>query len=179
MVGAGLLVAACGSESSDSGDAADLADSSVDEGLTVSSEAWTEGTPIPVKYSCDGDDVSPPLAWEGVPDDAVELAVVVDDPDAGGGPFVHWVLFGLDPSVTSLDEGQIPDGALEAKTGFGKAGWGGPCPPEADDAHGYRFTVYALDAKVDADDGADFGDVLGDVKDAAIAKGTLVGTFDH
>jgi len=180
MLGAGMLLAACGGDSGgDSGDASDLADAPVDDGITVTSTAWADNTPIPEKYSCDGDDVSPPLAWEGVPEDAVELAVVVDDPDAGGGPFVHWVLFGIDPSVTGLEEGRLPEGASEAKSAFGKVGWGGPCPPEADDAHGYRFTVYALDEKVTADAGADFGGVLGEIEEAATAKGVLVGTFDH
>jgi Raf kinase inhibitor-like YbhB/YbcL family protein len=173
-----LLFISCGGPSG-SGDAEDLADKPLDAVITVTSPAFTDGAPIPTEFSCDGDDVSPPLAWAGVPDDAVELALVVDDPDARNGPYVHWVLFGLDPSVSGLEQGEVLAGARQAKNSAGDAEYKGPCPPGGDDAHHYRFTVYALGEKITVDDGADTGDALKAVDEAATAKGTLTGTFDR
>jgi Raf kinase inhibitor-like YbhB/YbcL family protein len=179
LLGAAWLLASCGSSPSISGEADELADQDLDGTISVSSTAFAEGAPIPVQHSCDGDDVSPPLAWEGVPDGAEALALVLDDPDAGGGTYVHWVLYGLDPSLTGLDEGALPDGARQADNADGNSDYAGPCPPEADDAHTYRFTLYALDEAISADDGSGQADVLGDIRDAAVARGTLTGTFDH
>jgi Raf kinase inhibitor-like YbhB/YbcL family protein len=176
----GLVSTGCGDDDSDSGSADKLADNEVDHDLKITSTAFGEGEAIASQYTCDGANTQPQLAWEGVPDGAKELAVVVDDPDAGGGTFVHWVLFGLDPSVTSLPEGgPLPDGARQAKNGAGNPEWMGPCPPPADDAHHYRFTVYALSEKLDADDGTDAAGVLNDITDTALARGTLTATFDH
>ena len=179
LVGAGWLLASCGSDPSISGEADDVAESDLETSITVSSTAFADGAPIPVQYSCDGDDVSLPLAWDGVPDDAAALALVLDDPDAGGGTYVHWVLYGLEPSLTGLDEGALPDGARQADNADGKSAYAGPCPPAEDDAHTYRFTLYALDEAIRAEDGSGQADVLGDIRDAAVAKGTLTGTFDH
>lgn len=179
LLGAGWLLAACGSDPSIGGEADELAESDVDAAITVSSTAFADGAPVPVQFSCDGDDVSPPLEWEGVPDGAAALALVLDDPDAGGGTYVHWVLYGLEPSLTGLDEGALPDGARQAENADGESAYAGPCPAAEDDAHTYRFTVYALDEAIDADDGSGQAGVLGDIRDAAIAKGVLTGTFDH
>lgn len=174
-----LVFASCASSPSGSGDAEKLAAQDVEASISVASPAFDQDAPIPPKFSCDGDDVSPPLSWDGVPDAAVELALVVDDTDASGGTYVHWVLFGLDPSTTELEEGQVPAGARQANNSAGDARYKGPCPPGGDDAHHYRFTVYALDEQIVADDGASPGDVLSAVAGAAIAKGTLTGTFDR
>jgi Raf kinase inhibitor-like YbhB/YbcL family protein len=173
------LLAACSSGSSDSGDPDDLAERDVEASITVTSPAFEPDAPIPVEFSCDGDDRSPPLDWQGVPDGAAELALVMDDPDASGGTYVHWVLFRLDPSVTGLEEGTVPPEARQAENGAGDARYMGPCPPEGDDAHTYRITLYALDEPIDADDGADMADVLDATGSAAIAKGTLTATFDR
>jgi Raf kinase inhibitor-like YbhB/YbcL family protein len=175
---AALLFASCKSPAG-SGAAEDLAEQPLDALITVTSPAFAEAAPIPPEFSCDGDDVSPPLSWEGVPDDAVELALVVDDPDARRGTYVHWVLFGLDPSLTALEQGEVPEGARQAENSAGDAEYKGPCPPGGDDAHRYRFTVYALREEISVDDGTGTGDVLAAVSDAAIAKGTLTSTFDR
>lgn len=173
------VLVSCGSSPSGSGDAEKLAEQDIEASITVSSAALAQDAPIPPKYSCDGDDVSPPLSWDGVPKSAVDLALVVDDPDASGGTYVHWVLFGLDPSVTELEEGELPAGARQAKNSAGDAGYKGPCPPAGDDPHHYRFTVYALDEHLPAVDGASTGDALTAVRDGALSKGTLTGTFDR
>ncbi len=178
-VAAVLLFASCRSSPSGSGDAEELAEQPLEALITIRSAAFSEGAPIPPTFSCDGDNVSPPLSWDGVPDDAVELALVVDDPDASGGTYVHWVLFGLGRSLTGLEEGEVPAGARQATNSAGDVGYKGPCPPGGDDPHRYRFTVYALQEEITADDGAGTSDVLAAVSDIAIAKGTLIGTFDR
>ena len=172
------MVPACSSTPAGSDAAEELAGQPVDTVITVSSRAFAEGDPIPSEYSCDGDDVSPPLSWDGVPGEAMELALVVDDPDASGGTYVHWVLFGLGPSLTDLEAGITPTGGRQAENSAGDANYNGPCPPGGDPHH-YRFTVYTLSEEIAAEDGADADDVLGQVRDVAIAKETLTGTFDR
>ena len=110
-----------------------------------------------------------------MPDDAAELALVMDDPDAPRGTFTHWILFGLAASTTSLDEATIPDGARQARNSSGDAQYFGPCPPSG--THHYRFTVYALDDSLDLADGAGTTEALHAIADHAIAQGRLVGTF--
>ena len=107
--------------------------------FTIKSPDFTEGGAIPRKFSCDGENVSPALEWEGVPEGAVALALIVDDPDARG--FVHWVVFNMSASKTS----GLAD-APQGRNSFGKIGWGGPCPPSG--THRYVFTLLALDEKL-------------------------------
>jgi Raf kinase inhibitor-like YbhB/YbcL family protein len=108
--------------------------------MRLSSPALTEGGEFPEHFGCRGEDVSPPLVWEGVPAETVEIAVVVRDADAGG--FVHWVVAALDPTTGGLAEGTVPAGAVEATNDFGEPGWRGPCPPEG--THSYDLRVHAL-----------------------------------
>jgi Raf kinase inhibitor-like YbhB/YbcL family protein len=144
--------------------------------VTVRSPAFAEGAPIPARYTCAGADVAPALAWSGVPRDAAELALVVDDPDAPGGTYVHWVLFHLDPALTGLREGRLPPGARQARNSGGKAAYAGPCPPSGPPHH-YRFTVYALSRHPGVAAGASPGAAVAAIQAAASARGRLVGTF--
>jgi Raf kinase inhibitor-like YbhB/YbcL family protein len=105
--------------------------------MTLASPAFVEGGPIPARQSCDGEELSPPLTWSGVPAGTVELAVTVVDPDAPGAPFVHWIVVGIDPVVTGFGEGGLPESAIEMRP------WIGPCPP-AGETHDYVVTLYAL-----------------------------------
>jgi len=102
---------------------------------------WADGGVIDARFTCTGGDAAPTLQWSNVPPDAVELAVVVVDPDAEN--FVHWVVAGINPGVTGIADGQMPAGAVQGVNGFGALGWGGPCPP-AGESHVYRFEVHAL-----------------------------------
>jgi Raf kinase inhibitor-like YbhB/YbcL family protein len=112
------------------------------DALVMTSSAFAANAAMPVELSCDGTNVSPSLQWTGViPEQTVELALTVTDPDAGG--FVHWVLTGLPPVLRGLGPGAVPEGAVEAMNGKGAAGWTGPCPPQGA-AHHYVFTLYAL-----------------------------------
>jgi Raf kinase inhibitor-like YbhB/YbcL family protein len=114
--------------------------------ITVDSPDIAEGGRIPARYTCDGQDVSPPLRWSGVPSDAAALALVVDDPDAPRGTYTHWVVVDIDPAVKSVARGQSPPGAQQIANSAGRASYIGPCPPS--DVHHYRFTMYALSRRL-------------------------------
>ena len=131
--------------------------------IELTSTAFAEGETIPRRYTCDGDDVSPPLAWKGVPARARALALVVEDPDAPGGTFVHWTLLDLPARSTGL--------------GSGKRGYRGPCPPEGDAPHHYGFLLYALDAPLRLGDDVSPADARAAIARHAIAEGRLVGVF--
>ena len=111
--------------------------------LKVESPAFSDGGPIPPKYTCDGENVSPPLEWAGMPQRVGSVAVICEDPDAPRGLFTHWVLYDLDPSITGLAEGSAA-GGKEGTNDFNTRGYGGPCPP-ANGPHRYFFRVFALD----------------------------------
>jgi Raf kinase inhibitor-like YbhB/YbcL family protein len=149
----------------------DLADT-----VKVTSTAITEGAAIPARFTCVDADVAPPLAWSGVPRGAAELALVVDDPDAPGGTYVHWVVFHLDPGREGLAEGSLPAGARQARNSAGKAAYTGPCPPSGP-AHHYRFTLYALGERLDLPDGAGLDDAVRAIDRTATARGRLTATF--
>jgi Raf kinase inhibitor-like YbhB/YbcL family protein len=168
----GLALAACGG-----GERVEGPPPSAPDRITVTSAAFRDGGTIPRRYSCDGDEVSPPLAWKGVPDGARELALLVEDPDAPGGTFVHWVLFKVPTGTDRLVEGDVPAGARQGENSAGKAAYAGPCPPKGDAPHHYEFTLYALKSALDLPDGAGADEVRAAVANAALARGRLVGRF--
>lgn len=115
--------------------------------LTLTSPAFADNAFIPVQYTCDGDNISPPLKWSQVPDGTVEMVLLFEDPDGPGftaGTQVYWVLFGLDPASAGLEEGKVPAGAIGGKNDYGRTDWAGPCPPSGGKAHRYIFTLLAL-----------------------------------
>lgn len=114
--------------------------------LKLSSPAFPDNGVIPSLYTCDGKDVNPTLTIEGVPPDAKSLALIVDDPDAPRGDWVHWTLWNIPPDTAEIKENSVPYDAVEGMTDFGRAGWGGPCPPSG--VHRYQFKLYALDARL-------------------------------
>jgi Raf kinase inhibitor-like YbhB/YbcL family protein len=141
--------------------------------LRLSSPAFGNGQPIPPEYTCVGDDVSPPLAWTGVPASTAELALVVRDPDADG--FVHWVIAGLPPDVGGLARGSPPPRAVEELNDFGRQGWSGPCPPSG--THNYDFRIYALAQPSGITAGADGAQAAQQLESAAVlASAALSGT---
>ena len=125
--------------------------------MKLHSNAFTEGGVIPDKYSREGGNASPPLDWTDLPKNTQSLALVVDDPDAPGGDFVHWLVYNIPPEMNHFDDGaaaamRLPDGMRQGKNGFGQTGYGGPQPPSG--AHRYIFHLYALDSKLDLPPGA-------------------------
>jgi Raf kinase inhibitor-like YbhB/YbcL family protein len=117
--------------------------------FNLTTSAFAPDAAVPDRYTCKGMDASPDLAWTNVPTGTVELALVMDDPDADG--FVHWVIAGLDPTTTGISEDGVPVGAVEARNGFGDEGWAGPCPPDGTGVHHYRFQLVALGNPLDLD----------------------------
>jgi Raf kinase inhibitor-like YbhB/YbcL family protein len=150
--------------------------------LKVTSSAFDEGQPIPKQYTGEGDDRSPPLKWEGVPDKTRSLAVLVEDPDAPNGTFTHWVLFNLPADTRELAEnasaGKLPKGAMQGTNDFDKTGYGGPKPP-AGKAHRYYFKVFALNSKLDLDAKAKHAQVAEAMRGHVLADGALMGTYRH
>src|SRR5437868_868945 len=113
--------------------------------MKISSSAFSEGANIPPKFTCDGEDTSPPLKIDGVPQEAKGFVLIVDDPDAPGGLFTHWLVWNIDAKTSSLAAGNAP-GGVQGKNDFGKTGYGGPCPPSG--THRYSFKIFALDQKL-------------------------------
>jgi len=165
-LGCALLLAGCGGDSS-----ARVPEPDVASAITVTSPAFGDGGPIPAEYTCRGAGRSPELSWTGVPADAASLALVVSDPDAPGGTFIHWLLYDLPPADGRLPAGAAPPpDAKQADNSGGKPGWYAPCPPSG--THHYAFTVYALNRAVT---GRSTQNVLDDIGRAALARGTLTG----
>ena len=144
--------------------------------LVLGSPAFGAGQPIPARYACDGDNISPPLAWSGIPAGTVELALTVVDPDASGGQFVHWAVTGLAPALTGIDEGVLPEGAIESRNDSSEFGWFGPCPP-AGETHRYVFTLYALTEPSGVAAGTGGPDTVQQIAQTPGVAATLSGTF--
>ena len=150
--------------------------------MTISSPAFKDKEPIPEKYTCDGDDISPPLVFNNVPVETKSLALIMDDPDAPMGTFVHWVVYDIKPDIREIPEDQphsstILDGAKQGKNDFLKIGYGGPCPPNG--KHRYFFKLYALDTMLDLDPGLTKEELLKYIQRHIIAQSILVGTYER
>jgi Raf kinase inhibitor-like YbhB/YbcL family protein len=135
-----------------------------------------EGQSIPARFACDGKDVSPALVWVGVPAGAVELALAVEDPDAPGATFTHWLVFGLEPGSAGLASGAMPDG--EGKNDFGDTGYGGPCPPGGEE-HEYVFRLLALDGRSGLKRGSDRAAFDSAVGPHLLAEARLTATYER
>jgi hypothetical protein len=150
--------------------------------MALTSPAFEQGKPIPVRFSCEGADVSPALAWTGVPEGTRSLALICDDPDAPGGAWCHWVVYNLPPSVQGLPEHVSPDDApADGQASQGGNSWGrlkyaGPCPPPGK-AHRYVFTLYALDTTLVMKPGATKDALLNAMARHVMAQAELTGTF--
>ena len=148
--------------------------------FTLTSAAFTEGAGIPSQYTCDGQDVSPPLAWTAPPAGTQSLALISDDPDAPMGIWVHWVVYNLPASLRQLPEAvpadkELSDGMRQGKTDFGRTGYGGPCPPSG--THRYFFKLYALDAVLSLAPGASKPQLEAAMKGHVLAQAQLIGTY--
>jgi Raf kinase inhibitor-like YbhB/YbcL family protein len=150
--------------------------------IEVRSSAFGEGDRIPSDFTCDGADMSPPIEWSGVPATAQSLAIIVDDPDAPSGNWTHWLVYGLPPDLTQLKAGiaaeeELPGGALQGRTDFGRTGYGGPCPPSGE--HRYFFKVYALNAMLRLKSGVSKQELLRAMQGHILAEGVLMGRYDR
>jgi Raf kinase inhibitor-like YbhB/YbcL family protein len=145
--------------------------------LQISSTAFSDGQTIPQRHTCDADNVSPPLSWSGGPEETRSLALVVDDPDAPSGTFVHWLAWGLDPASEGLEEGQSPPS--EGTNGFGEPGYGGPCPPPGHGTHRYFHRLYALSSELDLPQGASRQELDAALEGKVLETAELVGTYER
>ncbi len=149
--------------------------------LTLTSTACSYGGEIPKKFTCDGPDVSPPLEWPEAPPGTQSFALIVDDPDAPVGTWVHWVLYELPSTTRALPENvpkqeSLADGSRQGRNDFRRIGYGGPCPP-AGPAHRYFFKLYALDAKLGLKPGASKAELEAAMKGHILLQGELMGKY--
>ena len=140
--------------------------------LSVESPAFENNKLIPAKYTCDGDDVNPPLVIEGIPEEAKTLALIVDDPDAPMGTWDHWIMWNI-PPTGKIEENMVP--GTEGLNTYGRHAYGGPCPPYG--THRYFFKVYALDTKLTLNPDSKKKDVEKAMESHILAKGELVGLY--
>lgn len=144
--------------------------------MKIRSIAFEENGQIPEKYTCDGEDINPPLKFEDIPEDAASLDLIVSDPDAvSKAPFYHWVLFNIDVDTKSIGEDSVPEAAVVGTNDFGNTEYGGLCPPSG--THRYIFTLYALDGPLNLDEGARAEEVLEEIETHIIDTAELVGTY--
>jgi len=150
-------------------------------GFQLESSAFKEGATIPKQFSCSGENISPALRWTAPPPGTRSFVLIVDDPDAPGGVWTHWVVYNLPALVREIPENvpkqdDIPGGGLQGRNSFGKVGYGGPCPPPGK-AHRYFFHLYALDTVLSLKAGAGKQDVLNAAKGHIRARTELMGRF--
>jgi Raf kinase inhibitor-like YbhB/YbcL family protein len=144
-------------------------------GIRVRSEAFHDNDPIPHRYGRDGENISPGLQWSGIPDGTVELLLLCEDPDAPHGPFLHWLVTGIDPACTAVEPGNIPAGGRVWLNDFAELGYGGPQPPVGDKPHRYFFRLFALTGPVRLPRHPTVADVHHAIRHIAHTSGTLVG----
>lgn len=149
--------------------------------MELTSTAFKQGAAIPRRYTGDGADISPPLAWSGVPEGTAAFALINDDPDAPMGTWVHWILYDIPGDVRAIEEGvpkqdTVLHGARHGRTDFGRNDYGGPAPPPGK-PHRYFFKLYALDSKLNLAPGATKQDVLDAMEGRILAQAELMGTY--
>ncbi len=173
LVVALLLAAACGGGSVDRPE--HTGETAAEGTMQLTSSAFENEEDIPARFTCDGEDLSPPLALEGIPSDAASLVLVMDDPDAPGGTWDHWVAFDI-PVTRAIPEavGALGTGG---ENSWGRTDYGGPCPPSG--RHRYFFTVYALDTTLDLTEGSDKAAVLEAMEGNVLAQATLMGRYSR
>jgi hypothetical protein len=153
--------------------------------LSVKTKGFDAGRPIPKKYAYkgEGQNISPPLAWSGAPDNTSTYAIIVDDPDAPSpknprpNPWVHWVVYNIPGDTTSIEEGD-DGGGTQGRNDFGEKSYGGPMPPAGSGAHRYFFKVYALDTELRLDPGATKEELIDAMEGHVLAKGQIHGTYE-
>lgn len=143
--------------------------------MKLTSPAFEHNSLMPHKYTCDGEGTNPPLQIEGLPAKTKSIALLVDDPDAPSGDFVHWLVWNIDPSIKDIREKSIPVGSVEGLTDFGKPGWGAPCPPSG--THRYFFKLYALDTALDISPNSKKADFLNAAQGHILAQSELIGLY--
>jgi Raf kinase inhibitor-like YbhB/YbcL family protein len=167
------LAAGCGND----GGASSAPDPGATRRVALSSPAFPDGGTIPRRFTCDGENVPPPLTLSGLPSATATVALLVQDPDAPHDTFVHWLLWNASPKDTGWPAGRPPQGAVQGRNGFGKPGYGGPCPPRGHGPHRYVFSVYAVDRSLALPSTASPDDLVRALRGHTLAAGTLTGRY--
>ena len=152
--------------------------------MDLTSEAFKSGDKIPERYTCNGQDNSPPLMWRNIPDNTESFVIIMDDPDAAKGVFTHWVLYNIPPDIDTLEENftliEHPDWhAAQGRNSFGKSSYGGPCPPPLLQEHRYYFRLYALDTRLNMGPGATRDQVMDEMEGHILDSSELMGRFER
>lgn len=145
----------------------------ITENIKFSSRAFKQNASIPKKYSCDGEDINPDLGFVGMPEEAESLVLIMDDPDAPGGTFTHWLAWGIDPASGIAEAERL---GTEGMNDFGKVGYGGPCPPRGT-PHRYFFRLYALDTELALEEGASRKEFEAAMAEHVLSEGELMGRY--
>ena len=178
MICAALASCGAGNHASNQANGGTAVQNSTLTKLSLTSEAFKDGQPIPTQYTCDGADQTPVLHWGEPPPGTKGFALVIDDPDAPSGTFRHWGVFDIPASARSIGGGHRV--GTEVANDFGKTGYGGPCPPKGHGPHHYHFKLFAVDAeKLGLSTGAKVADVENAASKHAIAQGELIGTYER
>jgi len=178
-----ILCAACGPSRTEQAEhIATSAEGGEAMAFDLRSTGFSHGEMMPSRYTCDGDDISPALEWDDPPAGTQSLALIMDDPDAPLGTWVHWVLYNIPAEARSLGEAvpadaELSDGSRHGRNSWGRLGYGGPCPPSG--THRYVFRLYALDTTLDLDAGADKQELLRSMEGHILAKGELIGRYQR
>ncbi len=143
--------------------------------IALTSPAFQNNGDIPAKYTCQGDDVNPPLKISGTPEGAKSIVLIMDDPDAPAGTWDHWVVWNIRPATTEINENSVPPGTVQGKNSWGRNGYGGPCPPSG--KHRYFFRLYALDIELDIPQSSGKVDVEKAMEGHVIGRTHLVGLY--
>jgi len=146
--------------------------------MRLQSAAFADRVRLPARFTCDGKGVSPPLAWTAAPRGTQSLVVLLEDPDASGGTFLHWSVYAIPKNTRKLSQGSIPSHAARGRNSFGKLGYGPPCPPKGDRPHRYVFSVYAVPHRAAFGPGADVT-AVGRLAATALAKGVLTARYSR
>jgi Raf kinase inhibitor-like YbhB/YbcL family protein len=147
--------------------------------MRLTSSAFEPNAALPARYTCEGQNESPPLRWDGVPEGTQAFALILHDPDAVSGDFVHWLMWNIPGDARELPSATVPPGAIQGANGRGEPEFMGPCPPAGTGVHRYRFILLALDAALDLEEGADRDALLAAVAGHELARAELIGLYEH
>lgn len=145
--------------------------------MKITSPAFSNNQPIPSKYTCNGANINPPLQFSGIPQDTKSLVLIVDDPDAPAGTWIHWVVYNINPVISEIPENGVPQDGIQGKTTSGQTNYGGPCPPSG--THRYFFKLYALSKTLSIQGTANVETILSAMKGAIIGKSELIGLYSQ
>ncbi|KTD21259.1 YbhB/YbcL family Raf kinase inhibitor-like protein [Legionella londiniensis] len=145
--------------------------------FTLSSPAFNSNTNLPSQFTCEGENVSPPLRWEEAPDNTRSFALIVDDPDAPSGTWVHWTLFNIPPDVYQIEQDNTPPEAISGLNSWGETGYRGPCPPSG--THHYYFKLYALDKTLSLSSNVTSEEILDAMQGHILDECVLIGLYSN